>query len=258
MGMSSHKLSFKAIMTSPGPSVGDKKEHMSEKERFDAFIRLADIRLTRWNGRRDTEWRISLVFWGFLVAAAANRVPARLPGLFLAVVLLGLVVAYYFFFVRPIQWRNEDDQHEAFKFARKAEDVLEKQERTEEAAQEVREDQVRDPWAAVFQMATTVVIASYTWWSISGPTAGGQKSQAALAAVMHTPKGILDVLGLALATISAFFIWHASEETPWKIQSFGGATATEDAFRRKRTLQARTGFSLLGAGFALQLVSRFL
>jgi hypothetical protein len=42
---------------------------MSPKEQHDAFMKLADFRLTRWNARRDSEWKIALAFWGLLVAA---------------------------------------------------------------------------------------------------------------------------------------------------------------------------------------------
>lgn len=72
--------------------------------------------------------------------------------------------------------------------------------------------------------------------------------------------GGVDAVGLALATISAYFLWRGSEEVPSEVRTVRGGGANEDerTFLRRRRRFSTAGFLLLGLGFALQLLSRFL
>jgi hypothetical protein len=73
-----------------------------------------------------------------------------------------------------------------------------------------------------------------------------------------TIRGRLEVLGLLAATVSAYFLWRGSEQVPWEIQTIDGVSDRERAFKARRQRLANTGFLLLGAGFALQLLARLL
>jgi len=66
---------------------------------------------------------------------------------------------------------------------------------------------------------------------------------------------ILNVLAAISGILSAIFLYLGSQETPWGIQTWKGESAAEQAFRRRRRLCAVTGFVLLGAAFAFQLIA---
>jgi hypothetical protein len=72
----------------------------------------------------------------------------------------------------------------------------------------------------------------------------------------HHMKAGLDIVGLVLAAISAYFLWRGSEESPWPIQSWAGQSEAEKMFRKRRSHFSTIGFAMLGMGFLLQLVSR--
>jgi hypothetical protein len=63
------------------------------------------------------------------------------------------------------------------------------------------------------------------------------------------------VLSGALGVLSAVLLYLGSAETPWAIQSLGGETEPENAFRRNRRRQAAAGFVLLALAFVCQVVS---
>lgn len=88
----------------------DEEKKMSEKERFDAMMKLAELRLERWKQRRDTDWKVSLTFWALLVGISAYWVSGKVSPLhhnsclmvfiYLILVLL-IVIAWSYFWVRP-------------------------------------------------------------------------------------------------------------------------------------------------------------
>ncbi len=67
----------------------------------------------------------------------------------------------------------------------------------------------------------------------------------------------IDVAGLAAATVAAYCLWRGSEEVPWDMQTWNGKNEQERAFKRARRRWANVGFLLLGVGFGLQIVARF-
>jgi hypothetical protein len=139
-------------------------DDLTRKDRIDALMKFADLRLTRWKMRADSEWKISLAFWGLLVLVAGNslaldRIDPFSRAFLAAAVLLAAVVAYHQWWVEPIAEKNREDQAEAFRYLRAAEGLLPDK-------VSLSDDEVRAPWAKWFQMATTIVLAAYTWWSI--------------------------------------------------------------------------------------------
>lgn len=68
----------------------------------------------------------------------------------------------------------------------------------------------------------------------------------------------LDATGLVANTIAAYFLWRGSADLPWEIQTINGKSDAEHAFKRQRRRYANVGFVLLGSGFILQLLARFI
>ena len=99
---------------------------MCGKEQFDAFIKLAEFRLRRWNMRQSVEWKISVALWGLLVAALAGTIyiPEKPPLFWVAVVLLIVIFGHAFLWVGQIRVRNDNDQDMAFYYVEHAEHVL--------------------------------------------------------------------------------------------------------------------------------------
>lgn len=46
-------------------------ESMSQKERFDALLKLAEFKCNIRESRRDVEWKVSLALWAITGAAVA-------------------------------------------------------------------------------------------------------------------------------------------------------------------------------------------
>ncbi len=96
---------------------------MNDKDRFDAFIRLADFRTHRWDARRSFESRVSIALWALLAAATAYMKTRPEPAL-LAVFLVVVVAGHALLFVLPIWVSNKLDIETAFYYAEMAEGLL--------------------------------------------------------------------------------------------------------------------------------------
>lgn len=68
----------------------------------------------------------------------------------------------------------------------------------------------------------------------------------------------LDVVGLLLSTLSAPLLWRGSLGVPWEMQTWKGQTAEETTYKQQTRTSAQFGLTLLGFGFALQLIAKFL
>lgn len=129
---------------------------MSPKDRIDALMKLADFRLTRWKTRADAEWKISLAFWGFLLAATSlKNKPPQGFGWWLAAIVLAYIVLWVF----QIWRRNERDHREAFRYADAAEEIL--------MGRPPLPFRTGLPWALVFQAVTGIMFGLYAWWAVS-------------------------------------------------------------------------------------------
>jgi hypothetical protein len=94
-----------------------------EKDRFDAFMKLADVHFSRWKTRAQTEWKMSFALWG-LMAGAIVAIKVRPEPVLLLVFLAALVVLHTAFWILQIWARNIDDGLWAFYYVRHAENIL--------------------------------------------------------------------------------------------------------------------------------------
>jgi len=138
----------------------DDNEPLPAQERFHAWMKLAEFRLRRWDARRDIEWKLSIAFWGLLVAAATTPVK---PSSCVVVLAMLLAVGFYVgFWVAPILARNRKDQNVAFSYLLRAEQtlILGQKRALEPLSRpsDPSEDQSIG-WAAAFQIATTILLA---------------------------------------------------------------------------------------------------
>lgn len=62
------------------------------------------------------------------------------------------------------------------------------------------------------------------------------------------------VIGLVLGLVAAVLLFEGSKGVPWEMQSFGGKTEKEIAFRKNRQSMTRWGFGFLGLSFIVQLI----
>lgn len=100
---------------------------LTDADRVDALLRLADLRLGRWRYRTKVEWRFTLALWSFPIGGATFL---KLHGIalsawafaFVAIALLGVWIIHVAW-VRAIWLSNEMDIRTAFHFAEHAEKV---------------------------------------------------------------------------------------------------------------------------------------
>jgi hypothetical protein len=136
----------------------------NNKDRTDALMQVANFRLERWKSGSDTEWKMTLAFWGLLVAASILS-PDKLPNLVVnlawpipTIVALG----YIFLWIRPIWLRGLEDQREAIWCIKRVEEIL-----GERPVKDEGPPRYRVGYVAIFQTITTIVLVFYTWWAIS-------------------------------------------------------------------------------------------
>jgi hypothetical protein len=133
---------------------------MTDKDRIDSLMQLANFRLDRWKSRSDTEWKMSLAFWGLLVGATIKLSAVNLGLWIPAIVAFGYIILW----VIPIWVRNFDDHVEAQRFIKQAEKVL----TGAPTSPPTPEERIRMvPWATIFQAITTIALVFYAWWVIS-------------------------------------------------------------------------------------------
>lgn len=130
----------------------------------DLLMKFADFRLTRWKTRADTEWKISLAFWGLLVVAIDKVPPKLLAGSSWYLPVISSIL-YVLLWVVPIWARNSEDQREAFRLAGEAGYVR--------PIRRWWQFWFWFAWAAVFQALTTILLVFYAWWAISTGSSTG-------------------------------------------------------------------------------------
>jgi len=107
-----------------------------DNDRFDRYMKLADFRLRRWDGRRNNEWKMSFAFWGLLIAAG-NLLPSKVGiGPFAIVLVLSLAI-YVFLWSLPNLTKNDDDMDMAFYYSDHAERLLYSKETDKLLAEEI-------------------------------------------------------------------------------------------------------------------------
>ena len=110
-------------------------------------------------------------------------------------------------------------------------------------------------WVILALQALQVFIALMMWHPWQAGTAHRGATWR-----LPNPGRVVDVIGLGLVTVSAYLLWRGSEETPGRVRTWTGEGGSEPEYRflQRRRRFSRAGFLLLGLGFALQLLSRFL
>lgn len=131
---------------------------MTDADRINALMKLADYRLTRWKARVDSEWKICLAFWGVLVGLTIT-VPSTFRDLAWWVPVI-VAVCYSILWIAPIWARHKEDQAEAFRFASEAARILGVE------WPKKRYKTFDYPWGVIFQAVTTFALV-YAWWAVS-------------------------------------------------------------------------------------------
>ena len=70
-------------------------------------------------------------------------------------------------------------------------------------------------------------------------------------------KDFINILGLGFSLVGAVLLFFGSQSVPWEIQTFGGVSPEEVAFKIKRFIDTNLGFGFLAVGFLLQIISHF-
>src|ERR1043166_4566125 len=85
---------------------------ITDKERFDAFMKLAEFRATRWSTRRQAEWRATFGLW-VLMATATYYLKIRPPETLLLIILIFVVLAHAYAILSAAA-RSQQDMDTAF------------------------------------------------------------------------------------------------------------------------------------------------
>lgn len=105
-----------------GGTVWGADEMAVEKDKFEAFLSLAEFRRRRCETRQQIELKLSISLWA-LMAAALIYIPHRPPDVLLISVLTAIFLIHALF-LGQIWVRNENDQDTAFFYLESAENVL--------------------------------------------------------------------------------------------------------------------------------------
>src|SRR5262245_5775213 len=99
---------------------------MDDKDRFDAFMKLADFRMDVRRERRQLQWRLSLGLWIALAGGmiAFKNLHVRILTFLLALILLTVVLGHAYWWVIGNWWRNERDAKQVYRMLARAEELL--------------------------------------------------------------------------------------------------------------------------------------
>ena len=149
-------------------------DSMSEKERFDAFMRLADFRSMRWTVRRQMEWKLTLGLWASL-AAAAYYLKVRPPEIILISILFVVVLMHATALI-AVPVRTRQDMNTAFYYVEHAERILSSSsERPRERPRAVDSLPIsewlydfvkRELWSCAFQISITILLSVMAYFLI--------------------------------------------------------------------------------------------
>jgi hypothetical protein len=144
---------------------------MTDKERFDSFMRVAELRTLRATNRQSYEWRVTLGLWAVITAATIYLKDRPVP-LWLGV---STVFIYAFFWLRAINvahWR--DNQAAAFYIETALSILSPGRKRTGAAGEEIRWESwlfgFLFEWGCLFQLLSTIVLI-YFFYLMTNPGA---------------------------------------------------------------------------------------
>jgi heme O synthase-like polyprenyltransferase len=124
----------------------------SDKDRFDALMKLAEFKRAIRDSRRQFEWRFTAT--AFIALAGLTVTPQRAPVyvIAIAVIAIWIIHTYWVFWNSS---RNEQDAREMHKYSECAEQLL---------PAEMRQEHKRGvpPWGAYFQIGTAFLVGFFT------------------------------------------------------------------------------------------------
>lgn len=150
-----------------------------QKDKFDAYMKLAELRLGRHKTRADVEWKISLALWALMAAApfAFEKAPLTITPTTLAVIggaLVTIVVGHMLLWTGQIWIRNRDDQDTAFYYIETAETLLRPDYQPKHEVKPAPNHTLTrknlkalisfENWGVWFQTLATLLIASGVFW----------------------------------------------------------------------------------------------
>lgn len=144
---------------------------MKQKEKFDAFMRIAEFSVKNFYERRQYEWKITIAFWALMVGMISLVINDQAPVLNREVlVFLSPVIVMFFTFswLRGVWVANANDKSIADRFLHDAEAVLRDESHTSSGIPP-KVCGLRmwvgflDDWAGVFQFVTTALLGGALW-----------------------------------------------------------------------------------------------
>lgn len=138
---------------------------MTDKERFDAYMKLADYWTARGNARREIQWKVNLAFWALMVAAIYS-IKTRPPEGLLVETLAFAAFVHVWVWVTRIWMADYGVRHTAVTNVEMARAILE--------GREPRESKRLTPsmldffadWQAATQVLTTLLLLFAAYYLI--------------------------------------------------------------------------------------------
>lgn len=144
---------------------------MGQKEKFDAFMRIAEFSNKNFYERRQYEWKITIAFWALMVGMIGLVINDKAPMLNREVVVFLSPVIVMFFtlsWLRGVWVANADDKSIAESFLHDAEVALRDESHTSSGIPPKMCGLRKwfgflGDWAGVFQFVTTALLGGALW-----------------------------------------------------------------------------------------------
>lgn len=144
---------------------------MKAKERFDGYMRLAELRNSRASNRQNYEWRVTFGLWALITAATVYLKTYRMPLWFG----LAVIFVHAFFWLRAVYVAHWNDNEAAASYIEEALSVLEPGYKN---LKEVKSELIPveklfgflSEWGSVFQLITTIGFV-YFFYLVTNPDA---------------------------------------------------------------------------------------
>lgn len=131
---------------------------LTDKDKFEAAMKLAEFIFSRIQDRRQYEWKIILGFWA-LLATAPLYIKSKPPIVAFGVGLFGAVIVFCVAFIHPLIKNHEYDSKDMFARYHQAENIAGlKLERGHPPS--------LGPWWGLFQGTTTLLLAFAAFYLI--------------------------------------------------------------------------------------------
>jgi len=89
---------------------------MDKKDKIELCFKQAELGASRWDRRRNDEWKVTLLFWGGLLASAKfiREANVSVPLIFLIVGGISFIAIYTFIWLRGLWRANYNDKNWEF------------------------------------------------------------------------------------------------------------------------------------------------